>query len=40
MPTYERHAVPSFIEDMLRWAVQGAVMATSGYWTLRLFGWI
>jgi len=29
-----------FIGDVVGWAVQGAVMATSGYLTLRLFGWI
>ena len=28
----------TLLEDIIRWTVQGAVMAHAGYWSLRLFG--
>jgi hypothetical protein len=30
----------TLIADIVKWAVQGAVMALAGYWTLRAFGLI
>ncbi len=36
----DRHAVEpnTFLEDAIKWTVQGVVMAQAGYWSLRLFG--
>jgi hypothetical protein len=37
----ERQAMPNtFLEDVITWICQGAIMAHAGFWSLRVFGLI